>query len=292
MRRLSVFSSRPQTQETQAGENIHLSDTMDGLSAITEAAGHLAPPITMIWRPPSHRAGHFEHVAHMNMFHSESPIFRIPAKISFVKLSVEEADPAGFREKKINASDPGREMDICSKLIEQVKQDVHLSDEKDKNGPENSPTSRSSAKEKRNGKGRREENVNRPQNDDHEDVEWAKAKEKIEEFLDFPGFMAAMECRNQSKAHGSSQSSSKNGGGRVTRGEPDSIPNTRHNANFSRDHEKAAKVVPVNCRCQKNKRPQTVDSPGSTTKPRNQGAKMVEKPSSLVAPESDTGTER
>ncbi|XP_077123028.1 uncharacterized protein LOC143777020 [Ranitomeya variabilis] len=190
--------------------------------------------------PQSHRAGHFEHVAHMNVIDSESPRFRIPAKISFLKLSVEEADPAGLREKKINASAPAVEVDICSKLLEQVKKDVHLSDGKERNGPENSTTSCSSAKERRNSKGRREENVNRTQKSDQEDVEWAKAKEKVEVFLDFPGSVAAMEHRNQSKAHGSSENSSKNGGGR---GQPDSIPNTRHNANFLRNHEKATEAI-------------------------------------------------
>ncbi|XP_069618360.1 pre-mRNA-splicing factor 38B-like [Ranitomeya imitator] len=185
-----------------------------------------------------------------------------------------------------------QEVDICSKLLEQVKQDVHLSDGKERNGPENSTTSRSSAKERRNNKGRREENVNRTQKGDQEDVEWAKAKEKVEVFLDFPGSVAAMEHRNQSKAHGSSESSSKNGGGR---GQPDSIPNTRLNANFLRDHEKATEAVLLSSRSQRSKRPQALDSPGSTMKPRNQDAKMVEKPSSLVdsiAPESVTGTER
>ncbi|XP_073423466.1 uncharacterized protein [Dendrobates tinctorius] len=244
----------------------------------------------MTWRSQSRRAGHFEHVAHMTVIDGDSPTLRIPAKIAL--WTVEEADPTGLREKKINASDPAREVDICSKLMEQVQQDVHLIDGKERNRPENSTTSRSSTKTRKNSRGRREENVNRTQKDDQEDVEWTKAKEKVEVFLDFPGFVAAMEYRNQSKAHGSSERSSKNGG---RRGQPDSIPNTRHNANFLRDHEKAAEAILLNSRSQKNKRPQAVDSPGSTMKPRNQGAKMVEKPSSLVdsiAPEADTGTER
>ncbi|KAM4035411.1 uncharacterized protein ACNLHF_014516 isoform 2-T3 [Anomaloglossus baeobatrachus] len=238
--------------------------------------------------PERQRAGHFEHVAHMNMFSSETPTFRIPAKISFLKLSVEEEDPAGLGDKKINASDPAREVDICSKLIDQVKLDVHLIDGGDRDGPETSPTSGSSAKERRSSKGSQEDNVD-------EDVEWAKAKGKVEKFLDFPGVIAALEYRKQSKAPGSAQSPSNNGRGPVSPGHTDSMLNTRHNAVFLRDNEKAAEAALMTAHYQKSNRPRATDSAGSTTKSPDHGAKMVERASSLVdsvAPKSDTGTDR
>ncbi|XP_075715912.1 uncharacterized protein LOC142750820 [Rhinoderma darwinii] len=247
--------------------------------------------------PENQRAGHFEHVAHMNMFDSESPTFRIPAKISFVKLSDGEAESSGLGEKKINVSDSdlaSRERDICSKLIKQVKLDVRLSDGEDHGGIESYATARSSEKERRKSRGRREENGNKPQvqKDVDEDRDWAGAKGKVEEFLDFPGVMSAMAIRNQSKVNGSSQSSPRNGGGLLSQGQANTIPNTRHNAIFLRDHEEAAEVILLN---QKVKQPQSLDSHQSTTESQDHGTKMVEKPKSLVdgiVTEAHTGTRR
>ncbi|XP_069807969.1 splicing regulatory glutamine/lysine-rich protein 1-like isoform X2 [Dendropsophus ebraccatus] len=232
----------------------------------------------------------------MNMFDSESPPFRIPAKICFVKFPPEEAVPPeeaalpGLGDKKINVSDQARESDICSKLIEQVKRDVNISD-----GEEESTDSRSLAKDRGKSKGRREENMSKMQSrkDGDEQKEWAKAKEKVEEFLDFPGVMAAMAYRNQEKSKGSSRNSSRNGGGLASRGEPEPIPNTRHNAIFLRDHEKAAEAVRRNP--QKSKQPSAVDSHQPATKSRDHGTKKVEKSNSHVdniVAESDTGTQR
>ncbi|XP_040291716.1 uncharacterized protein LOC121003851 [Bufo bufo] len=246
--------------------------------------------------PKSHHAGHFEHVAHMNVFDSESPIFRIPAKISFVKLSTKEADPSGLRDKKAIASDLTRESDFCSKLIEQVKLDMRLNDREDKSGPENSTTSCSSAKEKRKSREKREENANKiqGQKDDNDDAEWAKAKGKVEEFLDFPGVFAAIAFRDETKAKQPSQSSARNDGP-VSQYQPNTIPNTRHNAIFLRDYEKAAEAILWNPSYQKGDQPQVMDSQRSTTKSQGHGTKMVKKHKSLVdsvVPESNTVTER
>ncbi|XP_056409722.1 uncharacterized protein LOC130332584 isoform X3 [Hyla sarda] len=243
-------------------------------------------------RIQSHRAGHYAHVAHMNLFENESPMFRIPAKICFLKLSPEEAEPPGLRDKKINASDQAEESDICSKLIEQVKLDMRLSDGEDKSRPKSSTISCSSAKERGKSKGRREGNKNKTRNDDDEDGEWAKAKGKVEEFLDFPGVMAAMAYRSQVKSNGSSQISSRNGGGLSS---PDPIPNTRHNAIFLRDHENATEAVLRNPQYQKSKQPPAVDSYQSATKSQDRGTKMLETHDGHVdniEAESDTGNER
>ncbi|XP_075131996.1 uncharacterized protein LOC142204580 [Leptodactylus fuscus] len=237
--------------------------------------------------PESHRAGHFQLVAHMNMFDNESWTFRIPVKIS-LKLSVEDTDRAGLGDKKINASDPARESDVCSKLIEQVKRDVHLSDGEEKSRQKSSTSSRSSTKEKR--KERREEDTNIMQVQKDKDVEWAKAKVKVEEFLDFPGVMAAMAYRNQGKAKGSSKNASNSGGELASRCQADPIPNTKHNAIFLRDHEKAAEAILLNPQYQKVNQPQAVNMPQST-KSRVHGKKMAEKPDSIVV-ESNNGTDR
>ncbi|KAG9467010.1 hypothetical protein GDO78_015774 [Eleutherodactylus coqui] len=174
--------------------------------------------------PESRCAGHFEHVALMNTFDNDSPRFRISAKISFVKLSAEEADPSGLGDEKINASDPT----------------------------------------------------------------W------VEEFLDFPGLMAAMAYRNQVKGDKFSQSSSRNGGGLVSHSQPDTIPNTRHNAIFLRDHQKIAEAILLKPHYQKVKLPQAVDSQQSTMKSQDHDTKRVDPKSVLDSQvlEYNTGAER
>ncbi|XP_066446936.1 uncharacterized protein [Eleutherodactylus coqui] len=235
-------------------------------------------------------AGHFEHVALMNTFDNDSPRFRISAKISFVKLSAEEGDPSGLGDEKINASDPTWDSDICSKLIEQVKLDVRLRDSEGKSEPENSTTSR----ERRMSKGQREEHTNKTQAWKDEGVEWAKAKGKVEEFLDFPGLMAAMAYRNQVKGDTFSQSSSRNSGGLVSHSQPDTIPNTRHNAIFLRDHQKIAEAILLKPHYQKVKLPQAVDSQQSTMKSQDHDTKRVDPKSVLDSQvlEYNTGAER
>ncbi|XP_072006647.1 uncharacterized protein [Engystomops pustulosus] len=252
----------------------------------------------------------------MNMFDSESPAFRIPVKVWSMKVSDKDADPAGVVQdegnkktapknkengtaglednRKNHSSDPARESDVCKKLLEQVKQDVRLSDGEDRSGAEASTTSSYSTKDKRKSKGRREEKT-REKKDEGEGGEWTKAKAKVEEFLDFPGVMAAVAYRNEAKSKKSSRSSTRKEGGEVSRGQPVPLPNTRHNALFLRDHVKAAEALLLNPQGQKDRTPPPVDPQRPATKSRDRGAKGAKKSTSLVdsmVPETSGGTER
>ncbi|XP_066446940.1 uncharacterized protein [Eleutherodactylus coqui] len=116
----------------------------------------------------------------------------------------------------------------------------------------------------------------------------------VEEFLDFPGLMAAMAYRNQVKGDTFSQSSSRNSGGLVSHSQPDTIPNTRHNAIFLRDHQKIAEAILLKPHYQKVKLPQAVDSQQSTMKSQDHDTKRVDPKSVLDSQvlEYNTGAER
>ncbi|XP_075066599.1 uncharacterized protein LOC142153169 isoform X2 [Mixophyes fleayi] len=189
----------------------------------------------------------------MKMFDSKSPKFRIPVKISFVNLLDEEPDSPGLGDKKISVSDQehiafGKQED-CSKFLKQVKVDLQLSDSEDNNGPESSNGSSASVKKRNKNRRRKEETTKEkmipPQIDPdaEEDTEWVKAKGKVEEFLDFPGAIA---FRSQKEATRSSQITTAVSNGQLPECDSAPIPNTRHNAIFLRDNEKAKRGLQLN----------------------------------------------
>ncbi|XP_063786685.1 uncharacterized protein LOC134935781 [Pseudophryne corroboree] len=210
--------------------------------------------------PERHHAGHFEHVAHMKVFDNKSPTFRIPAKICIVKPVAEDADSSGLGGRKINASDPASEKeDNCSKLLKQVKVDLHLSDSEDDSGRESSPGS--SVKKRMKSRGKKEEKRKevqpRTRPERGEDAEWVKAKGKVEQFLDFPGAMA---FRNHIEGNRPSQIPPGGSNGQELCYIPAAVPNTRHNAVFLRGNETAVQELQLKLRYQEGKGLRTVDS--------------------------------
>ncbi|XP_072256225.1 uncharacterized protein [Pyxicephalus adspersus] len=214
--------------------------------------------------PKGHRAGHFEHVAQMNMFEDISTFLQIPPKIRLVKVPAEEDSepPVGTYDRMmlkilVNALQFGRlgdknfkvldpadsassNNDDCFKLFNLVRRDLQLSDSDD---CKSENTAKFSSKKTRNIE--KEDNQKRMMTEEvpnNEDEEWARARQRVEEFLDFPAVISAMNLRNKAESM-FSQMSCTSTSQKTTWKEAVSIPNTRHNAIFLRDNPKAAQVI-------------------------------------------------
>ncbi|XP_072256226.1 uncharacterized protein [Pyxicephalus adspersus] len=195
--------------------------------------------------PKGHRAGHFEHVAQMNMFEDISTFLQIPPKIRLVKVPAEEdSEPPGLGDKNFKVLDPADSAssnnDDCFKLFNLVRRDLQLSDSDD---CKSENTAKFSSKKTRNIE--KEDNQKRMMTEEvpnNEDEEWARARQRVEEFLDFPAVISAMNLRNKAESM-FSQMSCTSTSQKTTWKEAVSIPNTRHNAIFLRDNPKAAQVI-------------------------------------------------
>lgn len=77
-----------------------------------------------------------------------------------------------------------------------------------------------------------------------DNAEWYKAIKRVEDFLDFPAVISAMNFRNKTESPMFSQISPTSSNQQMACKEANvPIPNTRHNAVFLRDNPKAAQVI-------------------------------------------------
>ncbi|XP_077325191.1 uncharacterized protein LOC143960443 [Lithobates pipiens] len=197
--------------------------------------------------PEGYRASHFEHVAQMSMFDDMSRLFRIPPKICLFKISAkEDPESSGLGDKNFKVPDPADSAsfknDSCCKLLNIVRQDLQLSDNEDSKpeNTENPSSKKTSKKESKNDQGKAK--IKEDSNDDN--AEWYKARKRVEEFLDFPAVISAMNFRNKTESPMFSQISPTSSNQQMACKEANvPIPNTRHNAVFLRDNPKAAQVI-------------------------------------------------
>ncbi|KAE8613099.1 hypothetical protein XENTR_v10007565 [Xenopus tropicalis] len=175
-------------------------------------------------------AGHFEHIAHMNVFESHLWPLRIPVKMC----------PLGPGSTNQGRGDTGAEEDPASGtedntslLLDQVKQDVLQI--KGHSGEENQPITspmRKNVSEKKKKSGR----TQTPDNGEREG--WERAKGMVEEFLDFPAMISSLSYRKRTEPNARPfWTNSVMGDDQTEQCEPPPLPNTRHNALFLRDCE-------------------------------------------------------
>ncbi|XP_018431941.1 PREDICTED: uncharacterized protein LOC108804613 [Nanorana parkeri] len=128
------------------------------------------------------------------------------------------------------------------KLLYIVRRDLQLSDSEDSES-ENAarPSSKKTSKKER--EECREKEKTKEDHENEDSAEWAKARKKVEEFLDFPALISAMNFRNKTESSMFSQNSSTSSRQQMACREAAPIPNTRHNAVFLRDNPKAAQVI-------------------------------------------------
>ncbi|XP_068129058.1 uncharacterized protein [Hyperolius riggenbachi] len=206
--------------------------------------------------PARHGAGHFEHVAQMNMIDAELLFLRIQPKIRLVNLAAEEQNPpsaapadheARLDGNKINVSDPASsKKDEGFKLLSIVRQDLQMSDVEDSEleTPKNTSSEKPRKDRRKSPRQKLEKGKARDNSDKENDEDWAKARQKVEQFLDFPALMSALAFRTQTESHGSSPISPTASNGPVASSEAVALlPNTRHNAIFLRDNQEAARVI-------------------------------------------------
>ncbi|XP_040190487.1 uncharacterized protein LOC120922018 isoform X2 [Rana temporaria] len=197
--------------------------------------------------PEGYRAGHFEHVTQMNMLDDMSRVFRIPPKICLVKISAkEDPESSGLGDTNFKVPDPADSAsfknDRCCKLLNIVRQDLQLSDIEDSK-PENTenPSSKKTSKKKSENY---QQKAKIKEDSNYDDAEWYKAIKRVEEFLDFPAVISAMNFRNKTESQMFSQISPTSNNRQMACKEANvPIPNTRHNAVFLRDNPKAAQVI-------------------------------------------------
>ncbi|XP_078510767.1 uncharacterized protein LOC144770262 isoform X2 [Lissotriton helveticus] len=143
----------------------------------------------------------------MNVFQDQLLPFKIPVKLFYTKSTSEDANCSGpadaekrHRNKSAGANE--RKTGDFSKLLDEVKADLALSESEDISEDEDQDISTARSRNERGDFGAPQASRGKPSGKRHktsqaaqEDLEWQRAKEKIEEFLDFPGIASGKAFR-------------------------------------------------------------------------------------------------
>ncbi|XP_069084730.1 uncharacterized protein [Pleurodeles waltl] len=144
-------------------------------------------------------AGQFEHVAQMNVFQDQLLPVKIPVKLFYTKNTSEDANCSGpgdaeKRHGSKSADAHDRTSDI-SKLVNELRVDLDLCDSEEISEDEDQDINTARSRNGRAHFGTTQAPRGKPFNKRHktseaaqsrDDLEWQTAREKIEEFLDFP----------------------------------------------------------------------------------------------------------
>ncbi|XP_063302176.1 uncharacterized protein LOC134601582 [Pelobates fuscus] len=146
----------------------------------------------------------------MNMFDIQCPAFSIPVKSCVLNLFGEEMEPtkkgraddeSGLHKSKDTTPNKNKS---CDQILDYIKQDLGLchieqsSDSEDGDPSRSSSLSGKSLPTSVNGKRMKKISDKKLRSNEEigEEMEWKRAKQKIEQFLDFPAMISDLSLRN------------------------------------------------------------------------------------------------